>query len=131
MMKRIFALILAAAMLAGCAPMGAGISTAGKTLESVGEALEHKPAPQVTVVPVPETAAPPQQEKLTAAQAEEIALAHGGFAANQVERLHTRFEPEERDEPAHYDVEFYQGGMEYDYEIHAVTGEILSWEKDK
>ena len=40
-------------------------------------------------------------------------------------------EPEEPGDPAHYDVEFYQGDLEYDYEIHAVTGEILSWEKDK
>ncbi|NLB42258.1 MAG: PepSY domain-containing protein, partial [Clostridiales bacterium] len=30
-----------------------------------------------------------------------------------------------------YEVEFYADGLEYEYNIHAVTGEILSFEKDK
>ena len=29
-----------------------------------------------------------------------------------------------------YEVEFYAGGFEYDYEIDALTGDILSWDKD-
>ena len=114
-MKRICALALAAAMLAGCSQMGTGISTAGRTLESVGDALEHKSAP----------------EQITAEEAQAIALAHAGFTADQVSRLRTQFEPEEPGDPAHYDVEFYQGDLEYDYEIHAATGEILSWERDR
>ena len=29
-----------------------------------------------------------------------------------------------------FEVEFRQGRLEYEYEIHAQTGKILSWEKD-
>ena len=76
-------------------------------------------------------ATPAQEKQITAEEAQAIALAHAGFAADQVERLRTRFEPEEPRDPAHYDVEFYRDGLEYDYEIHAETGQILSWEKDR
>ena len=112
MMKRIFALALAAAMLAGCAQMGTGSSTAGRTLESVGDALEHKSAP----------------EQITAEEAQAIALSHAGFTAEQVSFLRT--EPELRDRVPHYDVEFRVDRWEYEYEIHAETGEILSFERD-
>jgi uncharacterized membrane protein YkoI len=30
-----------------------------------------------------------------------------------------------------YDVEFYFGGYEYEYEINAVTGKVIKAEKDK
>ena len=65
---------------------------------------------------------------LTAEEAQAIALNHAGFTADQVRFLRT--EPELRDRVPHYDVEFQEGRWEYDYEIHAETGEILSFEKD-
>ena len=66
--------------------------------------------------------------RLTTEQAQAIALNHAGFTADQVRFLRT--EPELRDRVPHYDVEFAEGRWEYDYEIHAETGAVLSFEKD-
>ena len=65
---------------------------------------------------------------LTAEEAQAIALEHAGFTADQVRFLRT--EPELRDRVPHYDVEFAEGRWEYEYEIHAETGAVLSFEKD-
>lgn len=68
------------------------------------------------------------EQILTAEEAQAIALDHAGFSPDQVSFL--RAEPELRDRVPHYDVEFREGRWEYDYEIHAETGEVLSFEKD-
>ena len=65
---------------------------------------------------------------MTAEEAQAIALSHAGFTAEQVSFLRT--EPELRDRVPHYDVEFRVDRWEYEYEIHAETGEILSFERD-
>ena len=64
---------------------------------------------------------------LTEEEAKAIALAHAGFTADQISGLHAQFD---RDRFDHYDVEFRHDGWEYDYEIDAATGDILSWDKD-
>ena len=69
-----------------------------------------------------------QQQTLTAADAERIALEHAGFSADEVQHLRT--ESEIDDGVPEYQVEFRHGRWEYDYEIHAETGAILSFEKD-
>lgn len=74
------------------------------------------------------TRPPETTPKLTAEEAKAIALEHAGFTAEQVRYLHA--EPELRDRVPHYDVEFQEGRWEYEYEIHAETGKILSFEKD-
>ena len=66
---------------------------------------------------------------LTAEEAQAIALRHAGLTADQVTRLHT--EPDRERGGLHYDVEFHHDGYEYDYEIDAATGTILSREKDR
>ena len=60
--------------------------------------------------------------------AQEIALKQAGFTADQVSHLRVEFDHDDR--IAQYDVSFREGQWEYEYEIHAETGEILSWEKD-
>lgn len=65
---------------------------------------------------------------LTSEEARSIALKHAGFAADQVAALRTEYEIEHG--LPQYDVEFRHGFWEYDYEIHADTGEILSYSKD-
>lgn len=65
---------------------------------------------------------------LTLEEAQSIALNHAGFAADQVTALHTEYEIEHG--VPQYEVEFHYDGWEYDYEIHADTGEILSYRKD-
>lgn len=65
---------------------------------------------------------------ITREEAETIALNHAGFTADQVKWLRTNYE---LDDGIHqYEVEFHQGVWEYDYEINAKTGEILSYDRD-
>lgn len=66
---------------------------------------------------------------LTLEEAQNIALKHAGFVADQVTALHAEYEIEHG--VPQYDVEFRHGYWEYDYEIHADTGEILSYSKDE
>ena len=61
-------------------------------------------------------------------RAKEIALDHAGVSASKATfvRAHLDYEDGRRV----YDVEFYSGSKEYDYEIDAATGEILSYDFD-
>ncbi len=65
---------------------------------------------------------------ITEAEAQDIALKHAGFSADQVNRLRVGFEYD--DGIPEYTVEFWQGTLEYEYEIHGKTGQILSFERD-
>lgn len=65
---------------------------------------------------------------LTKEEAEAIAFAHAGLNSDAVERVHSEYEID--DGVPHYDVNFYKDHLEYEYEIHASTGAILSYEQD-
>ena len=85
---------------------------------------EAVPAPTpVETQPVPENT-----QKLTKEQALEIALNHLGFSADQITRLRTEYEID--DGIPQFDIEFHQGDWEYEFEIHAENGKILSYDKD-
>lgn len=85
---------------------------------------EAVPAPApVETQPVPENT-----QKLTEEQALEIALNHLGFSADQITRLRTKYEID--DGMPQFDIEFHQGDWEYEFEIHAENGKILSYDKD-
>lgn len=60
--------------------------------------------------------------------AQQAALAHAGLDAGTVRFAHTHLEFD--DGRWQYDVEFHKGTEEYDYEIDALTGEILSYNYD-
>ena len=65
---------------------------------------------------------------ITKEEAEAIALNHAGFTADQVSWLRANYE---LDDGVHqYEVQFHHGRWEYDYEITAKTGEILSYDRD-
>lgn len=91
---------------------------------------QSQPAPSETLsVPAatqPVTAEAPRA--LTKEQAQQIALDHLGITADQVRRMRTEYEID--DGIAQYDVQFLQGDWEYEFEIHAETGKILSYDKD-
>lgn len=108
--------VLTLSMLTGCA-VRAAVPAQTRGPDRTSPASTGAPAA---------TNAPAQT--LTAEEAQAIALHHAGFTADQVRFLRT--EPELYDRIPHYDVEFEEGRWEYDYEIHAETGEILSFEKD-
>ncbi len=68
-----------------------------------------------------------QNSSLTAEQAKEIALNHAGVKADGT-AVTTDYDFD--DGIPSYEIEFWSDGIEYDYDIHAQTGEILKAEKD-
>ena len=101
--------VLTLSMLTGCAVQAKGPDRAPAVSQEVAASTEPS-------------------RTLTAEEAQAIALNHAGFTADQVRFLRT--EPELRDRVPHYDVEFAEGRWEYEYEIHAETGEILTFDRD-
>ena len=78
----------------------------------------------------PETAGASAGTAITAQQAQEIALNHTGLTADQVTPLRCALDREDGRQV--YDVEFYNSAsyIEYDYEIDASSGDILSYDFD-
>lgn len=64
-----------------------------------------------------------------AEEAERIALAHAGLEAGQV--FIDRTERDYDNGVWHYEVEFHVGFTEYEYDIDAETGKILSFDQDR
>jgi uncharacterized membrane protein YkoI len=62
------------------------------------------------------------------ARAKEIALAHAGLKESEVNfvRVHLDYDNGRQE----YEVEFYSDNVEYDYDIDALTGEIMSYDSD-
>lgn len=114
-------------VLTGCAansPTAAGVSN------------EAAPAPDFslseTITPTDTSAADEAMAEvtfITAADAESAALTHAGVSANAA--LSLRSEPDLIDRTPDYDVDFCYDGTEFDYEIDAVTGEVIKYEKEK
>lgn len=65
---------------------------------------------------------------ITSAQAKEIALEDAGVKASRAVFLKVNLDWD--DGRAEYEVEFYSGNTEYDYEIDAATGAVLSADRD-
>ena len=113
-------------------------------VEAKMEAAEHKLAESLRnavvteQLPAPASAAEPAipaapveklpENALSREAAEKIALDHLGFTADQVTRLRTEYEID--DGLPQFDIEFHQGDWEYEFEIHAENGQILSYDKD-
>lgn len=115
----IIALILALLTLAGCSATVQGtvtdpVSTPGST------AATQEPT-------APSTADPAQL--IGEEQAKTIALEHAALKEADVTRLRVEYEID--DGVQQYDVEFHNGGFEYEYEINANTGAVISFDKDK
>jgi hypothetical protein len=84
------------------------------------------------IIPTQAPAAAPSPTlpaRITAEAAEDIALAHAGISREDLSYLRTEFDYDRG--IAEYEIEFYHDGWEYDYEIHAETGEIRSWDKER
>ena len=88
------------------------------------------PAPEAPAA-APETA-PAQSAAasgpITAEQAKQAALQHAGLTESQVVFARTELDFEHGRQI--YEVEFYSGQTEYDYDIDAATGDILSFDQD-
>ena len=66
---------------------------------------------------------------ISAQAARDAALAHAGLSASDVWELEV--DEELDDDRPHYDVEFKSGNMDYEYEIDAVSGSVLHYEKER
>ena len=130
------AILLLMTALSGCSAirtLDAAEDKLENKIDAVEDRIENKAEQSVSqaVIPSPQTTAyaTPTPDQITQAEAMEIALAHAGVTADQAQYLHTEYEIDDR--IPLYDVQFYADGMEYEYEIHAETGEILSFDRDR
>lgn len=74
-----------------------------------------------TEKPTEKTAEAIGKEKASA-----IALDHAGVSAGKATNVKVEYDREDRK----YDVDFHYGSYEYDYEIHAETGKVISHDKE-
>ena len=70
-----------------------------------------------------------QQTTLTKEEAEAIALNHADLQESQVKGLRAEYDVDDR--IPEWEVEFYCDGMEYEYESHAIKGNILFCDKER
>ena len=96
----------------------------------VAASASTSPQPSSSVGPPPSpTASQSGSGTITEDQARQIALDHAGLSASQVTFLKSRLDYDDGRQV--YDVEFYSSDYtEYDYEIDAATGDILSYDSD-
>ena len=117
------ALLLAAfcvTLFTGCA----SVNALNRQVPAPEILIPQEPAPLAPApVEVPTQSATTEPGQITKEEAVSIALKHANLTEDQVTRLHTEFGYD--DGRPEYDVDFHYGGWEYDYEIHAVTGDIL------
>lgn len=129
MKKRLMTVLLIVILLlamAGCSAantrqsLDAAEDIAESRLDAVEEKLESSLRKAVSPAPpVP---------MLTEEQALQIALDDLGITADQITRLYTEYETD--DGVPRFDIEFHRGDWEYEYEINAGNGQIISYDKD-
>lgn len=75
------------------------------------------------------SAAAGSEKLVTKAKAEEVALGHAGLKKSQVKFFECKLDRENGIKV--YEVEFDYGGYEYEYEVNAVSGKVISVEKNR
>lgn len=75
------------------------------------------------------TAVAAHAAQITEAQAKEIALKHAGVTAQQAQ--FTKMKLDRDFGRAEYELEFYVGNVEYDYEIDAATGNVRQFSREE
>lgn len=88
--------------------------------------IENYNIPAQTTVEQQKTAAPAAD--IGVERAKEIALAHAGLSNDKVSFVKAQLDNE--DGVKVYDIEFYSGNVEYDYEISVADGTIISADQD-
>lgn len=69
--------------------------------------------------------------RITADEAKGIALKHAGLKENDVKIIKVDLDSDDDDGIEKYEIEFKHNNTEYEYDINAKTGEIISHDKDK
>jgi uncharacterized membrane protein YkoI len=108
-------------LISGCGEKDVD-ATPGKTTSSTASTTA------TTVITQQTTNTSDTTALITQEQAVNIAYKDANVTAENAKKL--RVELDRYDTVPHYEIEFDADGMEYDYDIHAKTGEILSKEKE-
>ena len=109
-----------------------GIATSAAVENSTAAATTPQPAPtQPAATVAPATTAAQSNNTvgdIGIEKANEIAISHAGLSNGSVSFVKAKIDTE--DGVKVYDIEFYSGNVEYDYEINAATGAIVSFDQD-
>ena len=109
-----------------------GIATSAAVENSTAAATTPQPAPtQPAATVAPATTAAQSNNTvgdIGIEKANEIAISHAGLSSGSVSFVKAKLDTE--DGVKVYDIEFYSGNVEYDYEINAATGAIVSFDQD-
>ena len=131
-MKRFMTLLLAVLVLsvfAGCDRVEDAIENKVDTIEETLEQKINAAANALTPTDAAGAFTPVDPSQLISPEeAQAIALEHAGVTAEKAVGLHTVLQID--DGRQEYEVEFRVGHLEYDYEIDAATGTILSADMD-
>lgn len=122
---KIIGAVTLALLLAGC---GSGTEETPPTDNSAAQSEETVPAQEEAAASVSEEESSADQNLIPEEEAKGIALKDAGLTEGQISGIRIRLEKD--DGIQQYEVEFYAGDKEYDYEIDAVSGNILSKDMD-
>ena len=128
-MKKLISLFMILSLLvvfAGCRKLHQAEEYLDHKLDVAEEQVEQAVQEAISPTVSPEITA--SSEGITEAEAQAIALEHAGVTEADISRLEVRKDFD--DGRQEYDVEFHVDRLEYEYEIDAVTGKILSFDKD-
>lgn len=137
-MKKYFAILLTLALMltvVGCASGAVAqnnvdnteVATQATEAQQVTQATQVQQATEIASETVAETSAETKKE-IGEDKAKKAALKHAGFDEGEVTRLHVELDYD--DGVLRYEVDFHVGNVEYDYDINAYSGDILSYDKD-
>jgi len=119
-LKKTAAVLAVLTLLGGC--------SRAKTEISATPLTQPLASPVSTETPVSASQAESEKGTITLEDAKARALEHAGVKAEDVTFLKTGMDYENNTQV--YDIEFISGNTEYDYEINAATGEIVSFDRD-
>lgn len=136
MMKKLLVLLLALALVltfTGCLAQPVGTNNAAspalsqQETQAATEVVTEAPTQAPTEAPS-KAPAKSEEEKISEKKAKEVALEHAGLKEADVTALFVELDYD--DGILRYEVDFHHGGYEYDYDIDAKTGKVLSYDKD-
>lgn len=130
-MKKLISLFLILCLLvvfSGCQKLHLAEEYIDHKLDMAEDQAEKAFRDAVSPADAPIPAETQISEGITEAEAKSIALEHAGVTEQEASRLQVRTDWDNGRQE--YDVEFHVEYLEYEYEIDAVTGKILSFDKD-
>ena len=121
LLTMLMAVLLAASVFTGCGAVRA-LDRAEDHVENRLDQLED------ALEKVPQNSTSAAAKTLTREEAEAIALQHAGLTAADIAGLHSEYDVD--DGVPEWEIDFYSGGWEYEYTVHAQSGAILHSEKE-